>query len=110
DNELTEDQRIAWNHPVVVWRHWKARDKLKPQRRTNKYEAEIQRLKEELREAKKNSKRRPHYANGIDRTALAKVLGMMGSDQEGEALSAAKKAEKMREMASVTWGQILGVE
>jgi hypothetical protein len=108
DNELTEDQRIAWNHPVIIWRHWKARSKPKPQPRTNKYEEEIQRLKKKLQEAEENLKRSAHYANGIDLTKMAKILGKMGSDQDGEALNAAKMAEKMRRASGVTWGQVLG--
>lgn len=38
---------------------------------------------------------------------LAAVLGMMGSDHDGEVLSAARMAEKLRREAGVTWHELL---
>ena len=41
------------------------------------------------------------------RERLAKFLGMMGSDQDGEALSAARMAHKLVAEAGVTWAEVL---
>ena len=40
---------------------------------------------------------------------LAKILGMLGSNQDGEVLSAARAAEEMRQRANLTWEDLLGV-
>jgi hypothetical protein len=42
--------------------------------------------------------------------ALARILGMLGSDFDGEALAAARKAELVRQKTGKTWQQLLGVE
>ena len=41
------------------------------------------------------------------RERLTKFLGMMGSDQDGEALSAARMAHKLVAEAGVTWAEVL---
>jgi hypothetical protein len=38
---------------------------------------------------------------------LAKILGMLGSDAEGEVLAAAARAEEMRRALSTTWHALL---
>ena len=42
-----------------------------------------------------------------DRESLAKILGMIGSDHDGEVLSAARKANAMVRAAGLTWQQVL---
>jgi hypothetical protein len=43
----------------------------------------------------------------LDRDRLARVLGMLGSAHDGEALAAARQAERLRAEAGLTWGEIL---
>lgn len=43
----------------------------------------------------------------IRRAKLAAVLGMLGSDHDGEALAAARTAERLRREAGVTWHDLL---
>jgi len=42
-------------------------------------------------------------------TKLACVLGMLGSDHDGEVLTAARMAEGIRQKSGKTWQTILGV-
>ena len=46
-------------------------------------------------------------AVGLDRGRLAKLLGMLGSRHDGEALAAARQAERLRADAGLTWPEIL---
>jgi hypothetical protein len=39
---------------------------------------------------------------------LAKVLGMLGSDHEGERAAAARRAEALRKKLGVAWDDIVG--
>jgi hypothetical protein len=41
---------------------------------------------------------------------LAKILGMLGSAADGEALAAARRAEKLRRQMDVTWEKLLFVD
>jgi hypothetical protein len=43
----------------------------------------------------------------LDRERLARVLGMLGSEHDGEALAAARQAERLRATAGVTWHDIV---
>jgi hypothetical protein len=43
----------------------------------------------------------------LDREKLARVLGMLGSEHDGEVIAAARQAERIRCDAGMTWGQIL---
>jgi hypothetical protein len=43
----------------------------------------------------------------VSRERLAAVLGMLGSDHDGEVLSAARTAERLRQQAGVTWHDIV---
>jgi len=44
----------------------------------------------------------------MNRTKLAKVLGMMGSAHDGEVLTAAKTAEALVREAGLTWFDLVG--
>jgi hypothetical protein len=46
-------------------------------------------------------------AASLDRDRLAKLLGMLGSAHDGEALAAARQAERLRADAGLTWHQIV---
>jgi hypothetical protein len=46
-------------------------------------------------------------ASCLDHEKLARVLGMLGSSHEGEILSAARQAERLRREAGVIWVDIL---
>lgn len=43
----------------------------------------------------------------LDRDRLARVLGMLGSAHDGEALAAARQAERLRAEAGLTWNEIV---
>jgi hypothetical protein len=45
---------------------------------------------------------------GLDR--LAKLLGLIGSDHDGEVVAAARKADELRRAAGLTWAQLLDSE
>lgn len=45
-----------------------------------------------------------------DRSTLAKLLGLIGSDHDGEALSAARKAHALIRAKGATWGDALGLD
>lgn len=47
-------------------------------------------------------------SSGLDRSKLAVLLGMLGSDFDGEVTNAAKLAERMRHESGMTSQQILG--
>lgn len=46
-------------------------------------------------------------AVALPRQRLAAVLGMLGSDHDGEVLNAARTAERLRRDAGVTWQELL---
>src|SRR5471032_3150764 len=46
----------------------------------------------------------------LDRRRLVKVLGMLGSRHDGEALSAARLAQAMLVQSKMTWAELLGVK
>ena len=43
----------------------------------------------------------------VDLQRLARVCGLFGSDHDGEALAAARQAEKIRKKLGVTWDELL---
>jgi len=43
----------------------------------------------------------------VDRQRLARVCGLFGSDRDGEALAAARQAEKIRKKVGLTWEELL---
>ena len=43
----------------------------------------------------------------LDRARLAKILGLIGSEHDGEVLTAARMAEKLRKEANISWDQLL---
>ena len=64
--------------------------------------------------ARADAKRDAHFRRmtsailkGPDRDTLVKALGMMGSEHDGEALNAARKAEQLRRKLGVTWEQLV---
>jgi hypothetical protein len=44
---------------------------------------------------------------GLDRDRLAKVLGLLSSDHDGEVTAAARQAERLRRQAGVSWPDVL---
>jgi hypothetical protein len=43
----------------------------------------------------------------VDLQRLARVCGLLGSDHDGEALAAARQAEKIRKKVGLTWEELL---
>jgi hypothetical protein len=65
--------------------------------------------------ARKESKKREasrlarmEESRGI--SVLAKILGMLGSEHDGEALTAARRAEDQRRKLGMTWAELLAIE
>ena len=46
-------------------------------------------------------------ASTIDRDRLVKLLGLLGSDFDGEIVAAARQAERLRADAGLTWREIV---
>ena len=45
--------------------------------------------------------------DAFDRNRLAKLLGMMGSEHDGEVINAARQADKLVKTASLTWRDVV---
>lgn len=45
-----------------------------------------------------------------DKTTLSKLLGMIGSAHDGEALAAARKAHQLLMQRNATWPEVLGLD
>jgi len=43
----------------------------------------------------------------VDLQRLARVCGLLGSEHDGEALAAARQAEKIRKKVGLTWEELL---
>jgi hypothetical protein len=52
-------------------------------------------------------KPRPETPERIARAQIAKILGTMGSEHEGERLAAIRKAEALRRKLGVTWQDLI---
>jgi hypothetical protein len=107
---LKEDDRLRISHPTTIWRRWSASKRGATSRgrsRTEQYTDEIRRLQEENDNLRAQLER--VFSGSIDRVKLAKILGMLGSNQDGEVLSAARAAEEIRQRANLTWEDLLGV-
>jgi ribosomal protein L40E len=70
--------------------------------------AENRRARENIFD-KMRLRRRGRPILASDRERIAKILGMLGSDHDGEALAAARRAETARVRLGVTWYELLGV-
>jgi hypothetical protein len=57
---------------------------------------------------KRRRRRQGRSVTARDRQRIARILGMLGSDQDGEALAAARQAEIARVRLGVTWHELLG--
>jgi hypothetical protein len=51
--------------------------------------------------------RRLRFAEAKDRDILVRALGMLGSDQPGEVLNAARVVEKQRRKLNITWDDLI---
>jgi hypothetical protein len=63
------------------------------------------------RSSRQRAKREPHIhgLNRHDRDTLVKVLGLLGSAFDNEALAAARQAEAMRTRLNLTWDDLIAV-
>jgi hypothetical protein len=52
----------------------------------------------------------PKRSSNSKLAKLAKILGMLGSGADGEALAAAREAEKLRRQMDVQWDKLLRVD
>jgi hypothetical protein len=83
-----------------------------------KAEADARRAREETKRAREEMRReafsamfggghRKREIHSSDRTLLVKVLGMLGSERDGEVLNAARKAESLRKKLATTWDELI---
>jgi hypothetical protein len=76
-----------------------------------KAKSEARRAREEARRAQYESyantfARKPEIHSG-PRTQLVKVLGMLGSERDGEVLNAARHAERLRRKLNASWDELI---
>lgn len=98
---------LRWTEEKEKARQKKVREekaRRKKARRQEKAEQERARRAADERE-KAISPSKPN----TDLETLAKILGMLGSDHEGEKLNAAEGAEKHRRKLGMTWAELLGL-
>jgi hypothetical protein len=77
-------------------------------RRRSREQANQERYEEALREAQRLGEAQRQKTDA--KAQLKKVLGMLGSDHDGEVLSAARQAEAIRRNLRLTWDQLLTPE
>lgn len=93
-------------------------DAAKAKADARKAKADADRAKAEFRKAQayaKAERYRALYGGGCaqpaiacaDRELLVKMLGMLGSDQDGECLNAARKAEMQRKKLDLQWSDLI---
>src|SRR5262249_31452059 len=75
--------------------------------------ADAERARAEARRAREEAKRY-HSSMGVrkqihndDRERLVKILGMLGSNMDGEVLSAARRAEELRKKLNASWDELI---
>jgi hypothetical protein len=70
---------------------------------------EIARQRQAREEARERLRQEAARLRKAAPSTLARVLGMLGSSHDGEALAAARKAEEIRRGMGKTWQQLLAV-
>jgi hypothetical protein len=114
-----------WKRPAFS--QAKQKPKHTKQTATDRAEAEAQKAKAEAKKAKADAERAkadaqrareeaaryysemgsPKQIRGNDRARLVKVLGMLGSDRDGEVLNAARHAEQLRRKLNASWDELI---
>ena len=94
-----------WRLAAVEKRH-QAKKKAKEHKRADERRQEEDRAR---RRAMEEEYEPPKRSNS-ELAKLAKILGMMGSGADGEALAAGRRAEKLRRQMDITWDKLLGVD
>jgi hypothetical protein len=95
-----------WRLAAVDRRH-QAKKKANEHKRADERRREEDRAR---RRAMEEDYEPPKRSSNSEMAKLAKILGMLGSDADGEALAAARRAEKLRRQMDITWDRILGVD
>jgi hypothetical protein len=86
-------------------KYWALVANKEKKRRRSREQARQERYEEALREAQRRAEAQRQKT---DATAqLKKVLGMLGSDHDGEVLTAARQAEAIRRKLKLTWDELL---
>jgi hypothetical protein len=109
---LTAQGRIAAVDSDTTTKFWPqttAEKRRQPRQRAEQQKQQQERAQreEEARRAAGIDPSRPKAHD--DREKLAKILALMGSDHDGEVLSAARRAERQRKRMGLTWAELLGV-
>jgi len=95
-----------WRLAAADKRH-QAKKKAKEHKRADERRQEEERAR---RRAMEEEYEPPKRSSNSELAKLAKILGMLGSGADGEALAAARRAEKLRRQMDVTWDKLLRVD
>jgi Fe2+ or Zn2+ uptake regulation protein len=87
-------------------KHHQAKTKAKEHKRAK----ERQQEEEQARRRAMGKEYEPPKRSNSKLAKLAKILGMLGSGADGEALAAAREAEKLRRQMDVQWDKLLRVD
>jgi len=80
------------------WQEWRRREEARS------LDPELLRVLQRQRKAQEDARKHQQ----VLMRKLAKVLGMLGSDHEGERAAAARRAEALRKELGVAWDDIVG--
>jgi hypothetical protein len=94
-----------WRLAAADKRH-QAKKKAKERKRTDERRQEEDQAR---RRAMEKDYEPPKRSSDPEMAKLAKILGMLGSDADGEVLAAARRAEKLRCQMDITWDRLLRV-
>lgn len=79
-----------------------------------KAKADARRAREEAKRAEQEAYanmfadfRQQREIHSSDRTQLVKILGMLGSDRDGEVLNAGRHAERLRRKLNMSWHELV---
>jgi ABC-type branched-subunit amino acid transport system substrate-binding protein len=95
-----------WQLAAANKRH-QAKKKAKEHKRADERRQEEERARRRAMDEKYEP---PKRSSNSKLATLAKILGMLGSGADGEALAAARRAEKLRRQMDVTWDKLLRVD
>jgi hypothetical protein len=95
-----------WRLAATEKRH-QAQKKAKENKRADERRQEEDRAR---RWAMEENYEPPKRSSNSELAKLAKILGLLGSSADGEALTAARRAEKLRRQMDVTWDKLLRVD
>jgi hypothetical protein len=105
---LVKDEMAGriFDYRLRVW-HWLSIENYRVFRKREE-SSERTRARKESKKREASRLARIEESRGI--SVLAKILGMLGSEHDGEALTAARRAEDQRRKLGMTWAELLAIE